>query len=67
MCVDSRAINNIIIKYSFLIPRLDDMLNEFKRSRVFSRINLSDGYHQIKMNEDAEWKIAFKTKNVLNE
>lgn len=60
MYIDSREINKITIKYSFLIPRLEDMWISWKGQKCFL-------YHQIKIKPEDEKKSSFKTKKRLYE
>ena len=53
--------NSDTVKNKFLIPLVDDLLDELVGSTIFSKIDLRAGYNQVQMNPDDVWKTTFRT------
>ena len=60
MVIDYRALNKLTTKNRYPLPRIDDLFDQLAGSRVFSSLNLAQGYHQIRILEEDVPKTAFR-------
>jgi hypothetical protein len=67
MCIDYRSLNEVTIKNKYPLPRIEDLFNQMKGAGVFSKIDLTSGYHQLKIRESDIQKTAFCTRYGLYE
>jgi hypothetical protein len=67
LCVDYRPLNAVTIKNKYLLPRIDVLFDQLVGAKVFSKIDLRSGYHQIKIRASDIPKTTFSTRYGLYE
>jgi hypothetical protein len=49
------------VKNKYLLPRIEDLFDQMRGARVFSKIDLRSGYHQMKFRPSDISKMDFST------
>lgn len=61
ICVDFRKVNNETVKDSYPMPKIEDIFNRVAKAKIYSTIDLAQGYHQVSMDKNSRPMTAFST------
>jgi hypothetical protein len=67
LCVDYRPLNAVTVKNKYPLPLIDNLFDQLADVKVFSKVDLRSGYHQIKIRPKGIPKTVFSTRYGLYE
>ena len=62
LCIDYKELNKVTIRNQYPLPRIDDLFDQLQGAKVFFKIDLRSGYHQLRVHDVDVSKIAFRTR-----
>ena len=62
MCINYQNLNAMTVKNKYPLPRIDDLLDQLRNAKFFSKIDLRSWYHQMKIRTEDIPKTAFVTR-----
>ena len=62
LCVDYRGLNSVTIKNRHPLPLISETLDRLGGAAIYTKLDLKDAYHRIRIKRGDEWKTAFRTR-----
>lgn len=62
ICVDYRELNKITRKNRYPLPLINDLVDQLRSAKIFTKLDLRAGYNNIRIAEGQEWITAFRTR-----
>ena len=67
LCVDYRALNRIMVPNQYPLPLMQELQDRVQGAKWFTKMDLKNGFHLVRMWEGDEWKTTFRTRYGLFE
>ena len=61
LCMDDMKFNKVTIKNKYPFPRTDDLFDQMREAKVFSKIDIRYGFHQVGIKEKDIHKTTFRS------
>ena len=61
LCINYMQLNSVTIKNRYSFPRIDDLFDQLRGVRVYSKIDIRTSYHQLRVREAGILKMTFRT------
>jgi len=62
LCVDNRALNHVTKKERYPLPLIGEALDRLQTAKYYTKLDIKDAYHNVRIKEGDEWKTTFTTK-----
>jgi hypothetical protein len=62
LCVDYRGLNKVTIKNRHPLPLISETLDRLQGAKIFTKLDLRNAYHRVRIEPGHEWKTAFRTR-----
>jgi predicted aspartyl protease len=61
-CIDFRKLNDLTRKDRYPLPLIDELLARVSRAKVFTKLDIRQAFHRIRMHPDSEELTTFRTR-----
>jgi reverse transcriptase-like protein len=61
-CVDYRKLNAITRKDRYPLPLIDELMERLSRAKIFTKLDIRQGFHRIRMSPESEDLTTFRTR-----
>jgi hypothetical protein len=62
LCVDYQGLNKLTTKNRYPLPIIADLLDRLGKAKYFTKLDMRDGYHLLRMAAGEEWKTAIRCR-----
>ena len=62
LCVDYRGLNKVTRKNRYPIPLINEIIDRVVGAKIYTKLDLRNAYHRIRIRKGDEWKTAFRTR-----